>query len=425
MFGPTSRLLRSTGAFLGFAFAVTGCQSVTQQKAAWSFPPFREEVDDRPIVTVEDRALPPLPTDYEKWVKFQSPPSSKEQPVPVDSKPNLASSRLNLPLQDASIVRASAIPAPTDTKPSASVENRFASTAGMPQSRAAVVPVDRSLEAVAKPVFPVSETNVGTKATSFVPGTAGAVVAPIEPPPAQPVPLDPKSTHQIVKRIVGASDDLIRTSAEAEDDDPILPALARPLLNQGQREVTETPIAAAVRPDSAGANAARSRPVRPPLETIPAEAAEIVSDRSKAAPQKPALSIPRAAICKSVEGRGRFEALPEQARIPGSPMIVYWEMDKLTREKTGQKVAFTALVELVSTDRDEILASTRETVRETGPEPAEGDFAALRWRIPPDLASGDYRIRISVTEESTRQTATTQLEFPVGRPPVASRFLLP
>lgn len=423
MFGPTSRLLRSTGAFLGFAFAVSGCQSVTQQKAAWSFPPFREEVDDRPIVTVEDRALPPLPTDYEKWVKFQAPSSGKEKAVPVDSKPNLASSRLNLPLQDASIVRTSTIPVTVDAKLLASVENRFAS--GMPQTLSAVAPIDRSVDGVAKPVFPVSEPNVGTKARSDVPGPAGAVAAPIEPPPAQPVPLDPKSTHQIVKRIVGASDDLIRTSSEAEDDDPILPSLARPLLNQGQSEATETPIAAAVRPDSAGAIAARSRPVRPPLETIPAEAAEIVSERSKAAPQKPALSIPRAAICKSVEGRGKFEALPEQARIPGSPMIVYWEMDKLAREKSGQRVAFTALVELVSTDRDEILASTRETVRETGPEPVEGDFAALRWRIPPDLASGDYRIRISVTEESTSQTATTQLEFPVGRPPVASRFLLP
>jgi hypothetical protein len=170
---------------------------------------------------------------------------------------------------------------------------------------------------------------------------------------------------------------------------------------------------------------ARSNPVRPPLETIPAEAAEIATDRSKAAASKPPISIPRAAICKSVEGRGRFVALPEQARLPGAPMIIYWEMDKLTREMAGQSVAFTALVELVSTDRDEILASAREIVRDSGPEPAEGDFAALRWRLPVELAPGDYRIRISVTEESTGNTATTQLDFPVGRAPVASRFLLP
>jgi|GEM_PF-6601496 len=428
MFGPTSRLLRSTGAFLGFAFAVSGCQSVTQQKTAWSFPPFRESIEGRPVEAVENQALPPLPAQYERWANQQNSPGTQNFAGTGDMKSNPIGSRVGLPLQDASIVRSSTFPATTATKASAGVDTGFMNPAAMSVPLSAEVPIDRSGLAAPKPIFTVAERNVGTTATSVIHDTSGSGAVPIEPPPSLPVPMDPKTTQQIVKRIVGASDELIRTSSvqHAVDDEPILPSFARPMRNHGQqRESNEKPIAASAIPDAARGIAALTGPARPPLETIPAEAAEIVMDRSKAASSQPSISIPRAAICKSVDGRGRFVALPEHARVPGAPMIIYWEMDKLARAKPGQSVAFTALVELVSTERDEILASARETVRDSGPEPAEGDFAALRWRIPSELAPGDYRIRISVTEESTRQTAKSQLEFPVGRPPVASRFLLP
>jgi hypothetical protein len=106
-------------------------------------------------------------------------------------------------------------------------------------------------------------------------------------------------------------------------------------------------------------------------------------------------------------------------------VIIYWELDGLARDTASRAAEFTAVIELLSSDREEILASVRETVRETGAAPLEGDYAALRWTIPAEIAAGEYRIRISVTEAASKRSATTEIDLALGRGPVASRFVLP
>lgn len=426
MVRPTRRSLRSAIASLGCCFAIAGCQSVTQQKTAWSFTSFQDDIVDRASAAVENRALPPLPAGYENRAMPAGTSATPLAASPEDSIRNKATNGENLSLVDAAIVRTSTVSGQPGTKPFSGSESRVTASPEILVKPAAAINAASPTSATAgNAVLP------GTQKNAVVPGPNQLMTKQAES--FALVQMDPKTAGQIVKRIVGASDDLIRTGAEPdpEDDESISPLITSPFMHGDSRVLpgeaaknSAERVRSAIPPGAAKV-ATRSSPARPPLETLPVETGEPGKYRTKTAPARPVLSIPKAVICKSVEGRGRFSAMSEQARVPGARIIVYWEMDGMPRDVTGQTGTFTALVELVSTQRDEILASARETVRESGPKPVEGDFAALRWSIPPELSAGDYRIRITVTEETTQQTATAQVDFSLGQAPIASRFVLP
>jgi hypothetical protein len=100
-------------------------------------------------------------------------------------------------------------------------------------------------------------------------------------------------------------------------------------------------------------------------------------------------------------------------------------MDGLTREPARKSASFAAVVELLATDRDAILASVRETGESIGEASAEGDFAALRWTIPADIPAGEYRIRVTATDNLTKAAATTTVNLPLSRGLAANGFVLP
>jgi len=434
MYGPANRLLRSTGIVLGLSCAAAGCQSVTQQKIAWSFPPLREEaeVEDRPAITVQNQSLPPLPTDYDRWLQAQN---TQAGALSNENAPGLKNP-----------VKPVTIPAPLDTAlvRTSAVANPSAAQAHpkLPPSQPLQTGVTTSgvgFDTPKPPEYPpnLKETNAsGGSSNMFasnVSKTAASMPVVSNPPIPEKAPtstgvvaLDPKATQQIVKKIVGATDDILRTGLQEDfvEEDSLPTATSNAFGMRDMRPKTQAGQAVAVRASSRMPGGSKPPTERPPLETLSAD-----PDESKmplpTASLAPPLVIPKAAICRAVEGRGRFRALPAHLRAPGSPVIVYWELDGLTRDPATRTAEFTAVVELLASDRDEILASVRETVRETGAAPAEGDFAALRWTIPTEIATGEYRMRISVTETASKRSATTQIDLPVGRGPVASRFVLP
>lgn len=405
MNGPANRLFRSKWIVLGLSCVATGCQSVTQQKLAWSFPPIPDEAEARPLVASEDGSLPPLPTNFDRSDPRATSPYGKYPETAGAGESVATYSGANAPKYDPSLVRTSAVIASGDGTSPAPVSSlpTLAKTPGIEP---------------AKPIFSLKE-GVASKPLDQ------PASEPVPPPPDEPVrntlvALDPRTTRQVVKNIVGATDDLIRTGTETSDDDPLeIPGASTRRIRDLRSGSGGSPIPV----DEALSKRigiSRSEPVRPPIEVLADEL-----PRSTKASQVPQLVIPKAAICKSVDGRGRFSALPAQMRSPGSTVLIYWEMDGLTRDTTSRSAAFTAVVELMSPDGDEILASVRENVRDASPAPAEGDFAALRWQIPAEIDPGDYRIRINVTEESTKKTATNQIELSLDRGPVASRLILP
>jgi hypothetical protein len=415
MNGPANRLFRSKWIVLALSCVATGCQSVTQQKFAWSFPPIPDDAEARPLVASEDGSLPPLPTNFARSDPQATSPFGKYPEAAGAGEAVATYSGANAPKYDPSLVRTSAVIASNDGTSPAPVASlpTLAQTPDLPEQRTNQPGIEP-----AKPIFSLKE-GVASKPLDQ-PASESVPPPPVEPVRNALVALDPRTTRQVVKNIVGATDDLIRTGTETSDDDP----LEIPGANiRHIRDLRSGTVGSPIPVDEALSKRigkSRSEPVRPPIEVLADEL-----PRSTKASQVPQLVIPKAAICKSVDGRGRFSALPAQMRSPGSTVLIYWEMDGLTRDTTSRSAAFTAVVELMSPDGDEILASVRENVRDASPAPAEGDFAALRWQIPAEIDPGDYRIRINVTEESTKKTATNQIELSLDRGPVASRLILP
>lgn len=431
MYGPANRFLRSTGIVLGLSCAAAGCQSVTQQKMAWSFPPLREEAEaeDRPIITVQNQSLPPLPTDYERWLLAQTKPGKALANEISDGLETPSRAETSAAPLDTALVRTSAV-----TR-SPVVPDAVKLSAGLPSSsfmQPPRIPFDppkpASAQAKSAEALPVAgQTDLfASKAAVDMP-TASVPPEGVKPPPAQAlVALDPKTTQQIVKKIVGATDDILRTGLEEDliEEGSLAPARSNPYGIRDLRPKARSGKDTSVRPATHAPAGSKSATERPTLETLAAEPVDTTKPLPIAS-LKPPLLIPKAAICRAVEGRGRFLALPAHLRAPGSTVIIYWELDGLARDSSLLITEFTAIIELLALDRDEILASVRETVRETGAAPAEGDYAALRWTIPAEIDAGDYRIRISVTEAASKRKATTEIDLALGRGPVASRFVLP
>jgi hypothetical protein len=391
MNGLTQRNLRLGWLVLGLWGGFAGCQSVTQQKAAWSFPPLWEKEDDRPIVTVEHQTLPPLPMDYERYLKTQSnleSPASETVPEPSTAKSPV----------DQALARAS-----------------FVSTAAeMPKP-------------LAKPIFMPVPTMAGNGADANpnFPEAPQLITSPPEPPVTNPVAMNARQTQRIVKDIVGATDEVFRTGlsdAIPSDEDPL------PMPSETKRSLAPPqpirPVPSSISSGSVALafNETNQKTARQPLETHQPDRSDMSVEKI---PQSLKLSIPKAAVCRSVHGRGHFEALPGYMWRPGSTVLVYWEMDGLTREPARKSASFAAVVELLATDRDAILASVRETGESIGEASAEGDFAALRWTIPADIPAGEYRIRVTATDNLTKAAATTTVNLPLSRGLAANGFVLP
>ena len=224
--------------------------------------------------------------------------------------------------------------------------------------------------------------------------------------PATPKPIDPETTRGIVNGLVGASATLSTVDIDSDEDDA--PANKAVGIDPG---VIATAVAVP-RPKAAGLPSLKPpQPVQvasvPPIEVLPQQNVEGPQERSVT------LQIPKAAICRAVQGRGNFTAMPPERIVPGSALLVYWELDGLVRRKTDQYTHLSATLELVRADRDQILGSVRETLEKSGDQPADGDFAAMRWQIPTDLAPGDYRIRITTMDLNGKSTDQTDVDLTV------------
>lgn len=216
-------------------------------------------------------------------------------------------------------------------------------------------------------------------------------------PPA-PAPIDPETTRGIVTGLMGASSTLSTVDIDTDDDDETK-AKQPPVDPQVIATATSVPDLKPPQPII--------KTSLPPIETLPQQNLEGPEQRSAT------LQIPKAAICRAVQGRGNFTAMPPEKIVPGSALLVYWELDGLTRRKVDQNAHLSATLELVRADRDQILGSVRETLEKSGDLPSGGDFAAMRWQIPADLAPGDYRIRITTVDLNGKSTDQTDVDMTV------------
>lgn len=151
----------------------------------------------------------------------------------------------------------------------------------------------------------------------------------------------------------------------------------------------------------------------PAIEQLPPESLSPGNSATNLADKKvESLTIPKAAICRSIKGRGHFVAMPEAYIQPGSTLLVYWELDGLSRDKISKMAQFSATVELIRSDRESIAASVRESLEKIDAADPSTDFAALKWQLPADLTAGEYTLKITTRDESAKTSA--EFDLPVS-----------
>lgn len=244
------------------------------------------------------------------------------------------------------------------------------------------------------------------KETALVQTSAQATAATPQPPtpepPAQGITLPPlpapvatpATTKIIVEKLVAGSGQLNKSLIDQPDGELELPtAPARPLQPLSDKVIVDS-------------NLIKAAVVTEPLPPLKPEETAASTGQGR-------IIIPRVAICSAVRGRGNFVAMPDEKITPGATILVYWEMEGLARSNADKMVKLAATVELVRPDRDQIVASARETLEKVAVDESDGDYVALKWQIPPEVPPGEYRVRVSTTDQTKSASAESQTELTI------------
>lgn len=225
--------------------------------------------------------------------------------------------------------------------------------------------------------------------------------------PPKPDLISPDSTRKVVEKLVGGTQELNSDSTE-ESQRPV------DLKIQKAQNVQSGASEKSLELTYQFLDKERESPS---LETLPPLKPEEPMQLRKSE----SLTIPKAAVCRSIKGRGHFVAMPEAFIQPGSTVLVYWELDGLTRDKITQSARLDVTVELIRTNRESIVASVHESLEKQDTSDPLSDFAAMQWQLPADLSTGEYILRITSRDESAKTSAEYNLSMVVSAPASKSR----
>ncbi len=241
-----------------------------------------------------------------------------------------------------------------------------------------------------------AQTDAATKKmTLAVPALPGQETT-LPPLPAKVA--EPATTKIIAEKLVAGTGQLNQSLIDQPDGELELTAeAARPLQPLSDRVITDS-------------NLIRAAVVTETLPPLKPEDPAVKSGHG-------GIVIPRMAICSAVRGRGNFVAIPDVNITPGATILVYWELEGLARGKADKMVKMAATVELVRADRDQIVASVRETLEKLADDEPDGDYVAVKWQIPHEVAPGEYRLRVSTTDQVQSAIAENQTELTIADAP--------
>lgn len=344
---------------------------MTRQQQAWKFPPAEMlELSDKSEVANSE--LPPLPATV-----------ATQQSVTPSPAPKIFS--LDTSAKSPS---GTAIALKTDSAPK---------------------PLPVSAITSARPI-PVKTESAVIRTSAAIPQESAL---PKPETRALPAPLSREATRGIVNGLVNASSTLATIDVDADTQDEKPPRLVDPLIKQASVEKPVEPAKTPAKPteivpELKPPQIAHSQKL-PPIEALP-----------PARPESSPIQISKVAVCRSVTSRGNFLAMPAEKLVPGTPLLIYWEMDGLTRRKSDHGTQLSLTVELVKSDREQIVASVRESLDKTGPAPTDGDFAVLRWQLPSDVTAGDYRIRVTANDLNGKSRDEAEVALSLLAPPQAT-----
>ncbi len=153
-----------------------------------------------------------------------------------------------------------------------------------------------------------------------------------------------------------------------------------------------------------------------PAQDGPARSAQIrtavlaLEDRSP-------LAVTQVRLCRKVVGFGSFEPLDRGAVKPGRPVILYCEMTGMRYETKDDRYVsrLFSRVELFSTrDRTKVWEQSLGEAEDQCRNRRRDYYVNYRICLPPSVAPGEYRLRVSQTDLIARQTASAELALKVS-----------
>jgi len=138
-------------------------------------------------------------------------------------------------------------------------------------------------------------------------------------------------------------------------------------------------------------------------------------DPDTAASTGPAVAVQNACFATRVQAWGVVERFAADRFRPGQELIVYFELDNLSVDRTpaGHTTCIDTGLVLTTADGGRLHAWTFEPIRETCPARRRDYFARYVVQIPGTVPAGPCRLEIAVTDTLAGGTATTVLPLEI------------
>lgn len=145
------------------------------------------------------------------------------------------------------------------------------------------------------------------------------------------------------------------------------------------------------------------------------EAADAVREAMGALSEQADLEITEPRFCRSVQSFGNFEEFPTDDFRPGDPVVVYWEVRHFASVETEQGFKTSMLAEFEILDS---LGTRRHQFRQKFKDDVcrqrrSDYFNVVLFEWPKNLTSGEYTLKVTVTDSTSQKTCERQRRFRV------------
>lgn len=214
---------------------------------------------------------------------------------------------------------------------------------------------------------------------------------PVDPPPTAPEPPDAMPTVDVAADAGSTGD-----AAPADAGSDVVEATS---LAAGVADLVSPPQARIREPDGSSAEE---------------ESAGATSTAAGSAP--PEVSVHNACFATRVQAWGVVDRFAVDRFRPGQEVIVYFELENLSVDRTpaGHTTCIDTGLVLVAADGRRLHDWGFEPIQETCPARRRDYFARYVVRIPGSIPAGACRLEITVTDTLAGRTATTTLPLEIA-----------
>jgi hypothetical protein len=121
------------------------------------------------------------------------------------------------------------------------------------------------------------------------------------------------------------------------------------------------------------------------------------------------------AFCRRIKGFGSIDRVETTSYSPGQPMLLYSEVEHFFSEpdSAGFRTRVSSVLELLDSSGQTIWRQEFAPVEDRSNEPRRDFFLSHRFRLPNDLKTGLYSVRLTLRDELANRTTSAGIALTV------------